>query len=60
MFDSHERQDVVEYRKKFLRWLVGLGFMNSENSPTEAAKEALRGVLVYPPEDVLQKTGILS
>ena len=54
--DGHERQDVVEYRKKFLRRLVGLGFLNSENSPTEAAKEALPGDLVCPPEDVLQKT----
>ena len=39
--DGHERDDVVEYRSKFLRKMVGLGFLNSSNSPSEDAKSAL-------------------
>ena len=39
--DSHEHADVVEYRKKFLRKMVGLGFLNQNNAPTEKVKSAL-------------------
>ena len=37
--DGHE-QDVVEYCKTFLRWMVGLGFLNEHNAPTEEPKKA--------------------
>lgn len=35
--DGHERDDVVEYRGKFLRKLIALGFLNKENAPTPEA-----------------------
>ena len=56
--DGHERADVVEYRKKFLRKLIGLGFLNSSNAPSEEAKNALPADLVCPSPDVLAKTVI--
>ena len=31
--DGHEREDVVEYRKKFLGRMVTLGFLNAANAP---------------------------
>ena len=31
--DGHEREDVVEYRIKFLRRMVCLGFLNPDNAP---------------------------
>ena len=39
--DRHKRDDVVEHRKRFLRKVVALGFLNKENAPTEEATEAL-------------------
>ena len=39
--DGHERVDVVEYRKTFIRRLVALGFLNNDNVPTDEAKKAL-------------------
>ena len=32
--DGHERADVVEHRKLFLRKLVSLGFLRKEHAPT--------------------------
>jgi len=57
--DGHEREDVVEYRKKFLRKMVGLGFLNEQNAPTDEAKLALPGDLACPPQAVLDKTVVL-
>ena len=57
--DGHERDDVVQYRKKFLRKMVGLGFLNRENAPTEEAKLALPLDLCAPPTDVVEKTILL-
>lgn len=48
--DGHEREDVVEYCKKFLRKMVGLGFLSKDNAPTEDAKKAL-------PADIPAPTG---
>ena len=48
--DGHEWEDVVEYRKKFLRKMVGLGFLSKDNAPTEDAKKAL-------PADIPAPTG---
>ena len=33
--DGHERSDVVEYRKKYLRKMIAVGFLNESNAPTE-------------------------
>ena len=54
--DGHERPDVVEYRKRFLRRMVGLGFLNLENVPTDEAKQALPTDLECPSQAILDKT----
>lgn len=54
--DGHEREDVVQYRKKFLRRMVSLGFLNSANAPTEEARSALPSDLECPPQSVIEKT----
>ena len=56
--DGHERDDVVEYRKKFLRRMVALGFLNQSNAPTEEAKAALPTDLVSPSPEIIDKTVI--
>ena len=53
--DGHEREDVVQYRKKFLRQMVSLGFLNSANAPTEEARSALPSDLECPPNQSLKK-----
>ena len=57
--DGHERSDVVEYRQKFLRKMVGLGFLNVNNAPTEEAKNALPSDLESPPPEVIDKTVVI-
>ena len=54
--DGHERDDVVEYRKMFLRRMVALGFLffNRDNAPTDEAHEALPADLEMPPPGVLE------
>ncbi len=57
--DGHERADVVEYRSKFLRKMIGLGFLNSNHAPTEDAKTALNNYsnLESPaPINIIDKT----
>ncbi len=56
--DGHERDDVVEYRKKFLRRMAALGFLNQSNAPTEEAKAALPMDLESPSSDTIDKTVI--
>ena len=38
--DSHEREDVVAHRKKFLRQLVAGGFLTKDGAPNDEAKNA--------------------
>ena len=40
-YDGHEREDVVEYRKEYLRKMVKIGFIHFTNAPTESAKLAI-------------------
>ena len=40
-YDRHEREDVVEYRKEYLRKMVKIGFIHFTNAPTESAKLAI-------------------
>ena len=49
--DGHKRPDVVEYRKKFLRRMVSLGFLNSTNAHTDEARQALPSDLECPQLD---------
>ena len=46
--DGHERDDVTEYRKTFLRHMAVQGFLNQSNTPTEEAKAALPTDLENP------------
>ena len=54
--DGHERDNVVEYRKAFLHKMVALGFLNTNNAPTEEAKQALPSDLECPSQEVVDKT----
>ena len=56
--DGHERGDVVEYRKTFLRRMVSLGFLNQTNAPSEEAKKALPSDLECPSQATMDKTVI--
>ena len=47
--DGHERDDVVEYRSQFLRKMIGLGFLNHNNAPTDDAKTALVNYCNFEP-----------
>ena len=53
---GHERDDVVEYRQKFLRRMVSLGFLNSNNAPSDEAKAALPADINTLSSDVIDKT----
>ena len=57
--DGLERDDVVLYRKTFLRRMVGLGFLNPNNAPTDEARNALPADLDMPTPATLEKTVIL-
>ena len=46
-FDGHERHDVVEYRGKFLRQMIQIGFLHPEQAPTPKAAAA------FPPDVAL-------
>ena len=39
--DGHERDDVTEYRQKYLRKMVSIGFLNKDNAPTSEAAHQL-------------------
>jgi hypothetical protein len=56
--DGHERDNVVEYRKKFLGQMVSLGFLNSDNAPTDDAKKALPTDIISP-SNIIDKTVFL-
>ena len=56
--DGHERDDVVEYRKNFLRRMVTLGFLHRDNAPTSTAAESLPKDLEEPSPQLTAKTVI--
>lgn len=51
--DGHEREDVTDYRKTFLRKMIGLGFLHADNAPTTDAKAALSNVNLDSPGQAL-------
>jgi hypothetical protein len=57
--DGHEREDVVHYRKKFLRKMVSIGFLNKKNAPSDEARNVLPSDLECPSCDVVNKTIVL-
>ena len=54
--DGHERDDVVESRKLFLRKMVKLGFLHFTNAPTEDAVKALPDDIDQPTNERRSKT----
>lgn len=46
--DGHERDDVIEHRKKFLCQLVAGGFLVKEDAPTDEAKSAFPSDISSP------------
>ena len=57
--DGHERDDVVDYRKKFLRKMTAIGFLNKDNAPTSEAASCLPIDLHCPPPEQLKKTIVI-
>jgi len=57
--DGHERDDVIEYHSNFLRKIVGLGFLNQTNAPSEEAKEAVVKLNLEPPQSLVDKTVVI-
>ena len=49
--DGHERPDVVQHRKRFLRQLVVGGFLTKELAPSEEAKAPFPDDLESPPPE---------
>ena len=56
--DGHERANVKEYRKIFLRRMFVLGFLNESNAPTEEAKPTFPTDLESPSQETIDKTVI--
>ena len=54
--DGHEQEDVVDYRKVFLRRMVKIGFIHFTNAPTESAQNALPTDIDPPSLDRRSKT----
>ena len=55
--DGHEREDIVKYRKRFLRKVAALGFLNKANAPTLAAGQSLPAEIDIPSDDPIKKNG---
>ena len=54
--DGHERPDVVESRKAFLRRMIKLGFLNLLNAPTDESRAAIPTDIEPPTADKRDKT----
>ena len=54
--DGHEREDVVESCKSYLRRMASLGFITKEEAPTEECKRGFPEDFELPTVDVIQKT----
>ena len=57
--DGHEREDVIDYRQKFLRKMIANGFLNRNNMPMPSIESAFPSDLESPPDEVIQKTVII-
>ena len=54
--DGHERQDVVDYRKEFLRRMVKIGFIHFTSAPTETAQLSIPTDIDPPTAERRSKT----
>ena len=57
--DGHERDDVVEFRTKFLRKMTANGFLNKGNAPTPEAASALPADLESPTDEGIAKSVVI-
>ena len=57
--DGHERDDVKENRKTFLKCMAALGFINQSNATTEEAKAVLPTDLENLSQHIIYKTVII-
>ena len=55
-FDGHERDDVIAYRKTFLREMVELGFLHPDQAPTPEAAAAFPTDIPLPSTETRNKT----
>ena len=55
-FDGHEREDVVESRRLFLRKVAKIGFIHFTNAPTPEAQKALPDDIDTPSLERRSKT----
>ena len=58
-YDSHEREDVIQSRKLFLRKMAKIGFLHFTNAPTEGAQKALPEDIEPPNLEHRSKTVVL-
>ena len=54
--DGHERDDVVEYCKTFLRRMVSLGVLNEVVRPPKRRRKLFRVIFMVPRMKLLKKT----
>ena len=52
--DGRERADVINYREKFLRKMVGNGFLNKSNMPMPSIESAFPSDLEIPRDEVIK------
>ena len=57
--DGHERADVVDYRKKFLRKIIANGFLNKSNMPMPSIDSAFPSDLEIPSDEVIHKSIVI-
>ena len=57
--DGYKREDVTEYRKKFIGKFIAHGFINDDNALSEEAAKSLPNDLECPPADVVKKTVVI-
>ena len=57
--DGHEREYVVKYRNTFLRRMASLGFLNTNNGPTDEARNALPSDLEASDSSIVEKTIVI-
>ena len=58
-YDSHEREDVIQSRKLFLRKMAKIGFLHFTNAPIEGAQKALPEDIEPPNLERRSKTVVL-
>ena len=58
-YDGHEREDVIQSRKLFLRKMAKIGFLHFTNAPTEGAQKALPEDIEPPNLERRSKTVVL-